>query len=316
MKHYIGVDVSKNCLDVDWLGKPMVFTNDAIGIDKFMKKLQTLFKQKKLAMVLCEASGGYEKKLVYACHKEHLPVHMAHANHVKYFMKSQGIKAKTDQIDAKMISAYGSERKPEEDSFILNENTLKIRELLKRREQLISDKKREKSRIDKIDSPDVLETITSHIGWLDESVEKIEAYLLELRKAEDTKSLYALLISVPGIGKILAYYLMSYLPELGKLSHKAIAALVGVAPFNHDSGQHQGKRFIQGGRSQLRQMLYMAAMTSITCNPDLKRFYERLCEAGKPGKVALIAVMRKLLSMINSVILRGTPWQKNHQKAV
>ena len=106
------------------------------------------------------------------------------------------------------------------------------------------------------------------------------------------------------------------MPELGKLSHKAIGALVGVAPFNHDSGEHEGKRFIQGGRSVLRQMLYMAAMTSITWNPDLKAFYKRLCDMGKPGKVALVAVMRKLLSMANSVMLRQTPWQENYQKSL
>jgi transposase len=123
---------------------------------------------------------------------------------------------------------------------------------------------------------------------------------------------HALLTSVPGIGNILAYYLICYLPELGKLSHKAIAALAGVAPFNHDSGKHQGKRFIQGGRSMVRQMLYMAAMTSITFNPTLRVFYQRLVEQGKPGKVALVAVMRKLLSIVNSIMSRQTPWQESY----
>jgi len=125
-----------------------------------------------------------------------------------------------------------------------------------------------------------------------------------------------LLTSIPGIGNILAYHLITHMPELGKLSHKAIAALAGVAPFNHDSGKHQGKRFIQGGRSALRQILYMAAMTSITYNPALKRFYQGLVASGKPRKVALVAVMRKPLSIANSVMCRQTPWQENYLKTI
>ena len=131
-----------------------------------------------------------------------------------------------------------------------------------------------------------------------------------LQKSDDIKTIHALLTSIPGIGDILAYYLITHLPELGKLSHKAIASLVGVAPFNHDSGKHQGKRFIQGGRSVLRQRLYMAAMTSILYNPDLKIFYQRLITQGKPGKVALVAVMRKLLLIANSIMNRQTLGKK------
>jgi transposase len=311
MKHYIGIDVSKQQLDVDWLGKPLGFTNDNVGITKLIERLQLLIPQEQLALILCEASGGYEQKIVRACHKVNLPIHVVHANKIRYFAKSQGIKAKTDQIDAKVISAYGSERKPEADHFFLNENTDKIRELLKRREQLLADKKRENSRLDKIDSPDIKELVESHIEWLNGSLKKLEDILSQLQKSDDVKESHTLLKSIPGIGSLLASYFMAYLPELGKLSHKAIAALVGVAPFNHDSGTHQGKRFIQGGRSVLRQMLYMAAMTSITWNADLKTFYERLRTNGKPGKIALVAVMRKLLSMANSVMLRKSPWQKS-----
>lgn len=123
-----------------------------------------------------------------------------------------------------------------------------------------------------------------------------------------------MLTSIPGVGNLLASYLIAYLPELGKLSHKVIAALVGVAPFNHDSGKQQGKRYIQGGRAVLRRKLYMGAMAAVTHNPELKKFNQRLAQANKPGKVILVAVMRKLLSMANSVMSRQSPWQQDYQK--
>jgi len=315
MKYYIGVDISKHRLDVDWLGKPIAFANNADEIKRFVTLLRKLLKEDKLAMVLCEASGGYEQKLVKICHTKKLPVHVAHANHIKYFAKSRGIKAKTDPIDAKVISAYGRERKPEPDHFMLNENTLEIKELLKRREQLMLDKKREQSRLDKIENAGITKSIHSHIDYLNDAIKETDGRLAELQKIKSIRTPHDLLTSVPGVGKVVAYYLIANLPELGKLSHKAIAALVGVAPYNHDSGRHQGKRYIQGGRSRLRQVLYMAAMTGLTHNPDLKVFYARLCESGKPGKVAMVAVMRKLLSMVNSVMSRGTPWQEIYQKA-
>lgn len=314
MKYYIGIDVSKYRLDVDWCGTPMEFSNDSPGIHQLIKQLKQLLEKDQLALIICEASGGYEQKLAQACHVNNLPFHLAHANHIRYFGKSQGIKAKTDQIDAKTITAYGAERKPEADRFVLNENAEKIRQLLKRREQLLLDKKREQSRLDKIETMEIKRLIKAHIHWLNKAMKGIEDRLLVLQTSDDIKTAHALLTSIPGIGNMLTYYLITHLPELGKLSHKAIAALAGVAPFNHDSGKHQGKRFIQGGRSVLRQILYMAAMTSITYNPDLKQFYQGLVDAGKPGKVALVAVMRKLLSMANSIMCRQTPWQKNYQK--
>ncbi len=316
MKYYIGIDVSKYLLDVDWCGKPMQYANDQKGIDQLIQQLQGLVKQEQLALVLCEASGGYEQKVTRACHAKNLPFHVAHANHIKYFAKSQGVKAKTDQIDAKMITAYGVERKPKTDNFLLNKDAQKIKELLKRREQLLLDRKREQSRLDKIETNEIIQLIKAHIKWLNKAIKRIEDSLSALKNSDEIKFTHALLTSIPGIGDVLAYYLISHLPELGKLSHKAIAALAGVAPFNHDSGKHQGKRFIQGGRSILRKMLYMAAMTSITYNPDLKHFYQGLHEAGKPGKVALVAVMRKLLSIANSVIRRQSPWQKIYQKSM
>lgn len=309
MSNYIGIDISKPRLDVDWLGKHREFKNDQEDIEKLIKELKCLLEQKKLLLVLCEASGGYEQKLLLACHTANIPIHVAHANHVRYFAKSKGIKAKTDKIDAKIISAYGKERKPQADTFLLNSDDEKIKKLLKRREQLLEDKKREKNRLDKINDIDVKQSIDDHIKWLESSLKKIDKDLSELRKKSTTNNDYKLLTSIPGIGDLLANYLITHLPEIGKISNKALSALAGVAPFNHDSGGSQGKRFIQGGRAVIRQVLYLAAMSSIRFNPELKVFYERLREKGKPGKLALVAVMRKLLSMANSVMARKTAWQ-------
>lgn len=314
MKQYIGVDVSKARLDVDWRGETKSYKNSKLEINQLIKKLKALQKSDQLALVICEATGGYEQKVVRACHEAKLPIHMAHANKVRYFAKSQGLLAKTDKLDAQVLSNYGRLLQPKADVLLLNENTEKIGELLKRRDQLQADKKRETNRLDKITSNDIKLSINDHVKWLDKKIKEIEKKLLLLKQADDVVVTHELLTSIPAIGDISAYYLLSYLPEIGKVSHKALAALVGVAPFNRDSGNSQGKRFIKGGRSRLRQVLYMASITAIRCNTPLKAFYTRLRNNGKSVKVALIAVIRKLITMINSVMRRQTPWEKEYQK--
>lgn len=312
MSNCIGIDISKPRLDVDWLGEHREFKNDQEEIEKLINELKHLLEQKKLSLVLCEASGGYEQKLLYACHKADIPIHLVHANDIRYFAKSKGIKAKTDKIDAKVISAYGEERKPEADTLLLSNDDEKIKKFLKRREQLLEDKKRENNRLDKIIDTDIKQSISDHMKWLENSLKEIDKNLSELRDKSSTKSDHKLLTSIPGIGDLLANYLMTHLPEIGKISYKALSALAGVAPFNHDSGGSQGKRFIQGGRGTIRRLLYMAAMVSIQHNSDLKIFYKRLRDKGKSGKLALVAVMRKLLCIASSVMARKTPWQPSY----
>ncbi len=170
--------------------------------------------------------------------------------------------------------------------------------------------------MDKIESTGIKRSITQHIKWLDNSISKIDEQLSEMKKDKKIKEDYNLLTSIPGVGALSAYYLIGYLPEIGKLSNKAIASLVGVAPFNHDSGNSQGKRYIQGGRKSLRQILYMAALSGSQYNSELSCFYQRLQEMKKPGKVAITAVMHKLLSMINSVMKRRTVWKDNYQETL
>lgn len=307
---YIGIDVSKGCLDVNYCGEGRQYLNDPLQIKQLIKDIQTIQSQNKLGLVICEATGGYEQKIVRACHESNIPMHVAHANKVRYFAKSRGILAKTDKIDAFVLSDYARLFKPAADSFLLTENVEKIKELLKRKEQLQEDKKREVNRSDKILSRDILDSIKAHIEWLNKKIKEVDEKLSSLEKEVDVKDNYLLLTSIASIGKQSAYYLLAYLPEIGQLSNKALAALVGVAPYNQDSGGTQGKRFIKGGRANLRKILYMASLSAIRYNPDLKVFYDRLCSRGKPAKVALIAVMHKLITLANSVIRRQKPWEE------
>ena len=310
MKQYIGIDVSKPLLDVDWQGIAINFKNSKNGIITLVEKLRQLREQENLISVVLEASGGYEKGLVKACYNTKVPIHVVHANKVRSFAKSKGILAKTDKLDATVLSEYGSVMRIQPDNLLLTENAEKIRLLLDRRKQLMNDRQRERNRIDKISDESIRQSIEDHTKWLDDEISKVEEALAEHSQADDVKSNYDLLTSIPAIGSLVANHLIAYLPELGSLSHKAIAALVGVAPYNRDSGNFSGKRFIQGGRKDLRHVLYMSAVVATRFNPDLKNFYNRLRAAGKPAKVALIAVIRKLLSMLNSVMRRKTPWQE------
>jgi len=311
MKTYIGVDISKPQLDVDWKGKAIHFENNQEGIEKLMTELKKLNAKNELSSVVLEASGGYEKNLVKACHEDRLPVHVAHANKVRSFAKAKGILAKTDQLDASVLTEYGFVMKIKSDELLLTKNAEKIRLLLGRREQLMNDRQREKNRLDKINDQSIKHSVESHIKWLSDEIKNVDKQLDKSSQAADVKLKHDLLISIPAVGRLVANYLVANLPELGLLNHKAIAALVGVAPYNRDSGSFSGKRFIQGGRRELRRILYMSAIASVRCNPDMKIFYRRLRDAGKPAKVAFIAVIRKLLSVINSVIKRQTPWQNN-----
>ena len=178
----------------------------------------------------------------------------------------------------------------------------------------MNDRKREKNRRDKIKDKVIKTSVESHIKWLSDEIKNIDQQLNKYSQMIDIKPMHDLLISIPAVGELVANYLIANLPELGLLNHKAIAALVGVAPYNRDSGSFNGKRFIHGGRKELRRMLYMSAIVSVRFNPDMKVFYKRLREIGKPAKVALIAVVRKLLSVINSIIKRQTPWQEKINK--
>lgn len=201
--------------------------------------------------------------------------------------------------------------KPEPKREYLSENAEQIRDLLKRRNQLLDDKMRETARLDKEHSTKIKKSILGHIKFLDKQIESVQAEIDLLATQPEIQCKVDLLTTIPGIGQQTALMTLTLLPEIGFLSSKSLAALVGVAPYNRDSGKFRGKRFIQGGRQTMRKALYMAAVASVRWNKPLVDFYHRLRSKGKCGKVAIVAVMNKLLAMMNSVYKRHSPWVEN-----
>jgi len=305
MKTVIGIDVGKFELETYIKNKSLTLKNNDSGIKKFLRLLSKENKNLLNSFIIFEATGGYECLLKKKLEENNIPYHMAHPNKVRAFAKAKGLLAKTDKIDAKLLANYGDVMKPTAD---LCQDNAEIKELLKRREQLLEEKNREKNRSDKELNDLVRRSIKKHLKWLDNEIDIIEKQLKQLSKEDSNQNQMKLLTSIPGIGDLTAMYILSYLPEIKTANKSQLAALTGIAPMNYDSGSYRGKRFIQGGRAPLRKALYMSAVPSIKFNMQMKRFYERLRANGKTAKVALVGVMRKLLLLAASIIKRGTPW--------
>jgi transposase len=215
-----------------------------------------------------------------------------------------------------MIARYAALIQPQPKQPLLAETTETIRAWLKRREQLVEARIQEQTRLDKMLPNDVQTLIQQHIDYLSQQIQEVEQKIQkEKQQASHVNQQVQLLCSIPAIGQQTALTVLAYLPEIAESTPKQLASLVGVAPFNRDSGQYRGKRFIQGGRQALRRTLYMAAVAAIKWNQPLADFYQRLIHRGKPAKVALVAVMNKMLRMIRSVYQRGTPWVNEQQHA-
>jgi len=318
MKLFVGVDVSKNSLDMWCNNKSFTISNNQAGLTKFYRLLQQEIKNgNEIALVVCEATGGYETKLVRFATKKSMPIHVAHANKVRDYAKSKGLLAKTDKIDAYLLADYGEIMRVQPNDKLCTVEEETLAGLLKRREQLIEDKIKEMVRLDKDLDMRAKRSIKAHIKWLEKEIAKIELLIHKTQKehgAINTKT--ELLKSVPSIGNITACILVAFLPELGRTTGaKKISALAGLAPYTKDSGKYKGKRFIKGGRSVVRKALYMSALTCIRHYEELRGFYLRLRNKGKTAKVALIAVARKLLTVLNSIMYRKTAWQKTYSVA-
>lgn len=310
MNIYVGVDVSKGNLDIQLVDEYFTVTNDNKGIKNFIQQLRAKQKQGfNIVAVVFEASGGYERLLLKSLLQAKYPYRLAHANHVRNFAKATGRLAKTDKLDAELIRDYAQYLKITAEARIYSEITEEIKSLIKRREQLIDDRTRENNRLETC-HPKLRQSLESHIRWLNKSIKEIEKALEELSKHEDVKEDYDILMSTPSVGFVMASALLGYLPELGKMEHKSLSALVGVAPYNHDSGKHIGQRYIKGGRKDIRNYLYLAALSSLRWNKEFKIFYDKLRAKGKPAKVALTALMRKLLIVLNSLMKKRVPWQE------
>jgi len=266
-------------------------------------------KKHEVKRVIIEATGRLELPFACAASKANLPLVIANPLHVHQFALSTGKLAKTDKLDAKMIAHYGEALQPRL-TTIKPENTQKISDLLVRRSELLEMRTMEKNRLGIL--PKHLKAdIENHISYLEKAMEKLEKALDQLiAKTPEWHRLMTVLLSVKGIGKVLAYTLISELPELGQLNRKQIAALVGVAPMNKESGAYKGQRNIRGGRHRIRTVLFMAMLSAIQSNTKFKRIFTKLVELGKPKKVALIACMRRLMTILNIMVKKDVLWDE------
>jgi transposase len=312
MSGFIGIDVSKADLVAAQKGEPGAksYANTDGGYRDLIKDLKC--GDTPIELIVVEATGGYERRVVSALGAQGLPVVVVNPRQVRDFAKATGQLAKTDKIDAYVLADFASLVRPELRP-IATEEQEEFRDFLLRHEQLIQMLVAEKSRLLQAQGASrqmLRKKIKSHIRFLERELELIDSDLDEtLKKSSLWKEKDDLLQSVPGIGKQTARTLLGLVPELGTLRAPEIAKLIGLAPFNRDSGKLRGKRHIGGGRSRVRAMLYMATLVGTRHNPVIKAWYQRLLAAGKPKKVALVACMRKLLVVVNAMIKTRTRWR-------
>jgi transposase len=309
MDCFIGIDVAKATLDIATLpsGETWTVPNDAAGLQELLPRLLALTP----TLVVLEATGGFESTAVAALAQAGVPVVVANPRQVRDFAKALGRLAKTDALDAGILAEFAQRVRPEPRP-LPDETTQVLDSLLTRRRQLLDMLTAEKNRLGFARGV-VQRDLLQHIRWLEKRVGDIDNDLHDvLRTSPLYQAKITLLQSVPGVGPITALTLIAALPELGQLSRREIAALVGVAPLNHDSGTLRGKRLIWGGRAPVRAALYMAAFAGIRWNSVLRQFYTRLRNAGKPFKVAVTACMRKLLVILNTMMRQQQPWDAQH----
>lgn len=304
-KIYIGIDVSKARLDTSLDdGKAASFANDEAGIAALIERL----KARSPTLIVLEATGGYERSVTAGLAAARLPVAVVNPRQVRDFAKATGRLAKTDRLDAQVLAHFAQAIQPAQRP-IPDEAAQEFAEQLARRRQLVEMLSAEKVRLKQALGKVVRKNVKEHIAWLEKRLHASEDGLRQL--IEDSPVWQAkrdLLSEVKGVGSVATMTLLALLPELGTLGRKPIAALVGLAPFNRDSGTLRGRRTVWGGRAVVRQALYMAALSAVRHNPALKAFYTRLRERGKRPKVAIVAAMRKLLTMLNAMLRDNAHW--------
>ena len=306
-----GIDVALATLDVavSSAGELETLSNDPHGHQKLIDMLQ---KHNDVTVCL-EATGGIERRLVETLGQRGVAVSIVNPRQIRDFARAAGQLAKTDAIDARIIALYAERMQPRI-SVLPNKTRQKLKDLTSRRRQLAATLVQEKNRLARAHDREVRTMIEQLIAYLDRQMQRLETKINALIEADGQLARRAdLLQSVPGIGAATAAVLVAELPELGSLNRQQIARLVGVAPTNRDSGTLRGKRTTGGGRTQIRKALYMPTIVAKTHNPAIKRFYDRLVDTGKPKLVALIAAMRKLLTILNAICKSQQPWKTTAQ---
>lgn len=309
---WIGIDVAKASLDVAWgsgdNAHHSTAENSATGRTTLVRQLPPAAESR----VVVEATGGYERALVTALVEAGYRVAVVNPRHVRDFAKALGILAKTDSIDALVLARFGHQVQPR----VLEEDPAQRAELVQlvaRRRQVIDLRTMESNRLQQTSVRAAQKSIQHVLKLLDKEVDQLEAEIARLLQSDnDWRAKIELLSSTPGIAKVTSATLVAEVPELGRLNRQAIAALIGLAPFNDDSGRHRGSRRVAGGRASVRRVLYMAALSARRCNPVIRAFAERLAAQGKKPKVIITACMRKLLVILNTMIKNNTPWKDLH----
>ncbi len=302
---FVGIDVAKAQLDIAVrpTGDRWAVTNDETGMAALVAPLQTMAP----TLMVLEATGGYQRAVVAALAAAGLPVVVVNPRQARDFAKAIGQLAKTDVLDARTLAHFADAVRPTPRP-LPDAQTEELRALLARRRQLVAMRTAEQNRLDGA-SQRLRVDIQAHLTWLDTHLATLDDDLdTALRASPIWREHETLLRSVPGIGPVCTRTLLLDLPELGTVSRQRLAALVGVAPFHRDSGTMRGVRATWGGRAHVRTTLYMSTLVAVRYNPVLKRFYERLCAAGKAKKVALTACMRKLLTILNAMVKHQKPW--------
>ncbi len=302
---WVGIDVSKSTLDV--YIRPLEKTLKVGNTEEDISQLVDDLKSYELNLIVIEATGGLETELVIQLQAALLPVALINPRQGRDFAKATGKLAKTDVIDAKTLAHFGEAMKPEV-LAIESDSARQLSELISRRRQLVEMQTAEKNRRSRARGK-ALADIEEHLDYLNQRLEKLNQEIEEMTQSnQQWMEQVNLLKTTPGIGQVISTTLVSDLPELGQLTAKQISRLVGVAPLNHDSGQHKGKRMIQGGRAHVRAVLYMGAVVAMRHNSVIKTFYERLVQRGKSKKLALTACVRKMLVILNAMVRDKQPW--------
>ena len=311
ISNFIGIDIAKDSLEVYFLATATALNvpNKPDGHRQLLKQ----FPPPGTCLIVVEATGGYERQAVAEFAVAGHQVAVVNPGQVRHFAKGKGIHAKTDRIDARVIALFGKEVQPRPRAEVSEKQT-ELSQLVARRRQLVELRTAENNRNETACSKDVRKSIQLIVDTLNKELKRVEKRILTLVESDDEwKDKTDLLQSVPGVGKTTAATLLSDLPELGTLNRQEIAALVGVAPINRDSGRYHGKRSIWGGRASVRSVMYMAVITARRCNPIISAFAERLQAQGKRPKVITTACMRKLLVILNAMVRTQSQWNPQFQ---
>lgn len=306
VEKFVGIDVSKTTLDV--CIAPAVHTvhvaYDAAGIRHILERLKAVSP----TLIVLEAMGGLEAPIATELASNGLPVAVINPRQARDFAKATGQLAKTDRVDAAVLAAFAKAIRPQVRP-LKDTDTRALGDLVSRRRQLIDMRVQETLRLGTAVSKPLQKSLTRHIAWLDKRITEVDNDLSKRLRASDVwRAKDDLLRGIPGVGAVTTWTMLAKCPELGTLNRREIAALTGVAPHANDSGKHRGKRFIWGGRAEVRAVLYMATVSAIRCNDTIKTFAQRLKKAGKPPKVVIVACMRKLLTIMHSMLKNNAPW--------